>query len=589
MHTQRPHLLLRVPTQSRQSFSFCNAAPGPLAKWLGALPRANLGETARLLFQAQEELNELQLRPGERLPLLELLRPEINQTCKHLERHFLDKPTALDLQGRKVAGLCQSLQKHLASGYKLVVQEQIAQPSPAPSGQPSPLAVAIQRAVRSLYAALIRACQLYAVVPDDAWLELHLLYQIAVKQGLERLSIADPTSGGGMSIEQSYLAAMLLGAARCNQLRQRSIGKLGDLLEGWSVLARLQPATEPGSQVIVAPPIDGPPRYRSLIPAEQLSDWLGIDAAPLAQMIEKYLRLPTDQRHLSSLMRANEVDDDLLRHLCSAWDGLAERSFHRSPGQGDLELCIGMSAVHFFLSGECAFDEMVKDVNTAEAARREKELDPWSTVFGNSAGTTVDTGPAMLPIAFEPAGAPPSVSYPTYRFAIVDQSAEGYRLSWPEEVPGQLQVGELIALRDLDSHWILATVRWVRQLPQGGAQMGVQLMTRHAHPCAMRLLRGDSQGSLYLRALMLPERAAQDAEASLIAPRMPFSEGQKVSILDNNREYEALLTRRLTGTPSFSQFAYKALEMIHEEMPVTTRPTERSSTAEDFDSVWELL
>ncbi|MFC3607726.1 molecular chaperone [Stutzerimonas tarimensis] len=595
MDTQSPHLLLRAPNQSRQKLSFCKAAPGPLAEWLSHLPRANLGETARRLFQALKELNELPLPPAERLPLLELLRPEVHETCKHLERHFLDKALALDHQGRKVAGLCQTLHNYLADGYKLVVQQYIAQGggSHSASDQPEPLALASQRAIRSLYAALVRACQLYNVVPDSAWVELHLLFETARKHGLERQAISDPLTkpARSMSIEQSYLAALLLGAARSNQLRQRSIGKLGDLLEGWSPLVHLQPASAPSCQFVVIPPIDGAPRYRSLVPPEMLEGWLGINAQPLSAVIAEYLKMPTKQRHLSELSRADELDDDLLRHLCTAWDGMAERSFPRSAGEGELELCIGMTAVHFYLSGERNFDEMLEQNNQIEAERKKTKpvADPWSAAFVHTPSEASEARPELQSIAFELASEAPSVSHPTFRFGIVDQSAEGYRLTWPEDVPAQLQVGELVALRDRDQHWILATVRWVRQLHQGGTQMGIQLKTRHAHPCALRLVNSDGQNSHYLRTLMIPENATMRSPASLIAPNMPFREGSNVRILDNKRDYSAVLCERRSGTPSYGEFTYRTLEMAREEMPVTTRHAQPVGAAEGFDSLWELL
>ena len=89
MDKQSTHLqLLRVPTPSKQSLSFCDGSPRDLKRWIAGLPKANIGETARQLYQSLVELNQF-LTPSEnRLQLLELLRPEVSFVCQHLERHY---------------------------------------------------------------------------------------------------------------------------------------------------------------------------------------------------------------------------------------------------------------------------------------------------------------------------------------------------------------------------------------------------------------------------------------------------------------------------------------------------------------------
>ena len=56
-----PPPLVRISTPSRQRLSFCQATPKDFAHWLGELPKANIGETARQLYKAILELNERQV------------------------------------------------------------------------------------------------------------------------------------------------------------------------------------------------------------------------------------------------------------------------------------------------------------------------------------------------------------------------------------------------------------------------------------------------------------------------------------------------------------------------------------------------
>src|SRR5471032_1363436 len=88
-----PSLSAPIPTQLR--LSFCEATPRDLKRWIANLPKANIGETARQLYQGLGELNQLLTPSDNRMHLLELLRPEVYYVCKHLERYFLHQGLSL--------------------------------------------------------------------------------------------------------------------------------------------------------------------------------------------------------------------------------------------------------------------------------------------------------------------------------------------------------------------------------------------------------------------------------------------------------------------------------------------------------------
>ena len=600
MDKQSPHLqLLRVPTPSKQSLSFCDGSPRDLKRWIAGLPKANIGETARQLYQSLVELNQL-LTPSEnRLQLLELLRPEVNFVCQHLERHFLNQAIVLDERPRKVANLCQALQNHLAVGYKLIISRAMTRSG---KDRDQLLAIALQRASHSLCSPLIRASQLYCPVPEGLWLELHQLYQIALEQRLQRQVIRDPLARHtqGLSTEQTYVTALLLGCARTNQMRQSGIARLAEALEPWSALIKLQPGDQPGSLFVLAPQVDGPPRYRSLYQSGELHNLLGIDTQPLVDALKEYLELPEDQRSKSRLLIPEGISLDLLQHVAAAWGDIAERTFQRTPGQGNLTLCIGMTALHFFLSGGRSFAEMLKrpvEVGAAVFKPATGEPDVWSNAFDaqrNAADeihfeeiqyTKVTPGEQAQP---ESNGE----SYPTYPLAIVNHSPGGYCLSWPKEVPSQLQAGELLGVQDTPNQaWSVAIVRWIRQVRGGGTQMGIELIAPHAQPCGLQLLRKAEQSSQYLRALLLPEISAISRPASLITPRLPFQEGSKVLINDQGEEHRAVLMRKQVSSGSFSQFEYRRVgdDEGAAGKPVTASQSEKPAGEEDFDSLWKSL
>ncbi len=353
---------------------------------------------------------------------------------------------------------------------------------------------------------------------------------------------------------------------------------------------------------LLAPQLDGPPRYISLFQQTELHKALGIDPSQLVDAIKEHLLLPAENIAQSRLTVPEGFSHDMLQHLAAAWGDIAERTFQRSQGQGALTLCIGMSALHFYLAGKRPFNEVLQVPVTTNAAIFKADTgapDIWSNAFDAQKSNQWENGLPFEEIQYnkphqpnQPDEANSQESYPTYEVAIVNISPGGYCLSWPKDVPNQLQAGELLGVQGLPRQgWSIAVVRWIRQVRGGGTQMGIELIAPHAQACGLQLVRKAEQNSQYLRALLLPEISAISRPASLITARLPFQEGNKVSINLNGNEHRAVLSRRQTSTGSFNQFEYRGVEQIGSEQgkPVTAPKSRTPGGEEDFDSLWKSL
>ncbi|UDI93460.1 molecular chaperone [Pseudomonas sp. IAC-BECa141] len=578
----RPQLSAPTPTQLR--LSFCEATPRDLKRWISNLPKANIGETARLLYQGLGELNQLLTPSDNRLHLLELLRPEVYFVCQHLERHFLHQAIMLDERSRKISNLCQALQSQLAIGYKQI----ILRIAPKYSRDRAALvSEALQRAAHALKAQLVRATQLYSAAPEQLWFELHQLFRCACELQLQHRRVRDDLASltGELSVEQTYLAALLLGSARCNQLRQNQIARLAQVVEPWSAWLKLHPANQGEGLFAVSAEIDAGPRYRSQFRSEQQARLLGFDPQPLVNAIEAHL---LHQDATTPLPVPAGLTLDTLQHLHATWGEAAERSFQRTVGQGNLTVCVGMSALHFYLGGERTFSELLKHPGARAAnfsrAVVQGEKDSWSQAFDAAPQSTSDELLPYEEIRYEPliddegdTDSPPH--YPTYALPVINHSPGGYCLAWPKDVPAELQAGEMVGIQDsLNQGWSIAVVRWIRQVRGAGTQMGIELVAPHARPCGLQLVRSRDDHSQYLRGLLLPEISAIDLPATLLAPRLPFQEGNKVLINTQGEEHRAGLDRRVASTHSFNQFAYRSLE-----------GAQNGGGEEDFDSLWKSL
>ncbi|AQZ96770.1 molecular chaperone [Halopseudomonas phragmitis] len=596
-----PHkLLLRIPKQTRDNLSFAEPSEKGIARWIANLPKANIGETARQLYQGLIEINQYDMPAELRLAILERIRPEVNYVCTSLSKYYLGQAIVLEERPRKVANLSQSLQNHLANGYKIVV----AQERTLKAREHGELfTLAIQRAMRSLCGPLLRAYQLYCPVAEGIWLELHQLYQLARHRKIHNLPVADPLSRNQapLSIEHCYLSALLMGAAQPNQMRQSAMARLFSTLEAWCQLASLVPANESSSLLIVNPTVDSAPRYRSLLQNEDLSRSFGLDTHRLVEGIKRYMLNDAE----ASLIVPESLGVELLQHLSQSWGDLAERTFNRVPGRGTLKVSIGMSATHFRIAKR-AFANFInideQQLNPfSDMAQRARHGAGWGSAFDGDRSVewvssdyqAIDYTPGASVLQRENSETEENeASYPIHELPIVNHSPGGFCLTWPKEVPKQLQAGELLSVQEArEQDWSLAVVRWIRQVRGGGTQMGVELIAPHCTPCAVKLVRKTGEPSHFLRALMLPAVSAIDRPATLITPRLPFQVNSKVIIHLGSHELRGHLTDRIAATGSFNQFEYRILEQpesgkAHSETHSTSLGT---GNEDDFDSLWKSL
>lgn len=604
MDSTQQKINLRIPQQTLNTLSFAEGSEKGITRWLENLPKANIGETARQLYQGLIELNQLDVAPDTRLLMLEKIRQEVHYVCNALSKYYLGQSIVLSDKPRKVANLSQALQNHLANGYKIVVAQEKALKSRDYNEQ---MALAVQRAMRGLCGPLLRAYQLYCPVADGVWLELHQLYQLARRRKLHQQKVADKEAidGKTMTIEQAYLTALLMGSARPNQMRQSAMARLFSILEDWSRHAQLLPASDGRGLFIINPEMDCPPRYRSLISEEDLSESLAMDTSALVDGLKDYMLNGGENR--GPLKVPDNLGIELLQHLSQSWGDLAERTFNRVPGRGKLRVCIGMSATHFRIA-KTSFANFIDaddhEINPfSDAARRNKQ-EGWDGPNTLDGDQTVDWVPASAKVeeinySDSPSGIDEEDDndYPVHSLPIINHSPGGFCLTWPKDVPKQLQAGELLCTQeDNDNSWSLAVVRWIRQVRGGGTQMGIELVAPHCTPCAIKLLPKSGEPSQYLRGLMLPEVTAIDRPATLITPRMPFQINSKIMLLAGGKESRAHLVDRITATGSFSQFEYRVLE-DEAGKPGTkaeaSKPGAGSGLSlvseDDFDSLWKSL
>ncbi len=586
-------LQITVPAADLDALSFCDPDPTSLSDWVGSLPMANTEETATKIRQATFEIARLAVDFRQRMELLESLRPSLHYLCARLDR----AATTSD-NGDSIARTAQRLQTNLSSGYKAVIMAALAEADDR--NVADIISLAIYRAISDLSRTMLRTLQFYVAPADRMWLELHQLYLLAEQLGVqdERWEDTENHSNPETSSKDAYLRAILLALSKPNQLRHRQLSHLFNALEVWTQTVALDEAEDEALYSIDLASDQGP-RHSELL--HDAIEARCIGTGILVFEIEAFLN-DID----GNLTIPDQIDNSLASHLTNSWGAMQQRAHHRAAVSSAMKVCVGMRAVHYFLSGGVEF---AAQFDETDAALR-KEVNPFInpdiqfyTDGAVSKDVWDDAFDLSVRIPFNPKiedpeerllGDPDSKKkrppndqqkgYICYDTTTLDTSPGGYRIRWNGPLPASVQTGELVAMREpSDPRWYVSVVRWIRQEAEG-TFLGVELIAPRAIPVAARVVNKRGGPSEYARALLLPELLPIGQSASLLTPPLPFKAGQKIHISRQGIQTTAQLNQCMLKTESVNQFTFRMLDgyLENTQINITMRNTE--NTLNDHES-----
>jgi hypothetical protein len=112
---------LSVPDQKPPSGNPIFLDEKKLANWAKELPDANIGETARKLFQTKLTFNRTQIKSSQRIRSAERIREPLNYVSESLNKHYLGVRFPLSEKAHKIADLNRQLHSGMATAYKAVI------------------------------------------------------------------------------------------------------------------------------------------------------------------------------------------------------------------------------------------------------------------------------------------------------------------------------------------------------------------------------------------------------------------------------------------------------------------------------------
>jgi hypothetical protein len=204
-----------------------------------------------------------------------------------------------------------------------------------------------------------------------------------------------------------------------------------------------------------------------------------------------------------------------------------------------MDICAGIRAIHYFLSGENAPGAENRP-DDAEMQSQETEI--------------------TLELADSPLDKSSHQTYASKNWLIINESAGGLALAKDPKTDAHMRVGEIIGLRPESSEaWNIGVVRWVSSENPDHLQLGAQMLAPTATPVLVRPVIA-SVGTLFQPALVLPEIPALKQPSTLLALRGSYQPQREFMLEGLGRPQNVRATKLLEQTATFDLFEFTQLQ-----------------------------
>jgi hypothetical protein len=380
-------------------------------------------------------------------------------------------------------------------------------------------------------------------LPDASyWRQLHQIFSAAETLGVGNRAVTDHVRHGTAhtSALATYAECHLVSTANVYELPSRHLGWVVRWAKRWG----------PKVALLTAPPEDIRARavplwidVESDHPASYMpqpsggSRWL--ETTELRKSLVARITLLAQGREPGELQLGDDVTQPaatlLLQRVLQRWcKGGAPRRHERHTANADCSFIAGLEAVHSLFSGGQAFRAPTR---SDTALRRERE--EFET-FGDRGRRT------------EAAGEKGNSHLETWH--VVDEAANGMRITRPLKEGARIGTGLLIAVKTKDSQrFALGNVRWALREGENSLAAGIHLFPGEARPVAIRIVEAGATGNPWRQGFLLPAIPAINESASVVVPAGAFRIDRSIEVMVDEKPQMLKLFRVLDRGVEFER------------------------------------
>ncbi len=624
------HHQLYIPKQIKPGKQHFSCKSKHIDQWFANLPLANTGESLKELYKTLYQVNRLHIAYKDRLYFLEKIRIPIKDLTVTLQKHYTNKDLPLGHKDYQIANLNRELQVELAIGYKHIVLALYSGSIFSKFTRNKLLTMVIHRTIRHLTLALLTSFQIYTTAPKGIWKDVHQLYLLAEKQGIEDKYIADQICTSDIKSSTTstlYKQIVLLSIADPYRLAQHYIIQLYLLLEHWSQYCTLAPVASQSDRLLINLYIDSPPHYQTLNKQNKQA----LYHLDFSQLTLEYLLDDLKKRS-----KTIQLDTTTLKQIYSHWLNKPKRDHQRHAREYEpLKVAIGMNAVHYFLNDHKhpEWDDQQPDENahpfnliqtgnpdemesneieyvftpdSSIAAATTQRIDKniqgsqWDKVYVQDSFSAAQKKQQQTKTkTVEKKIDTPTTDNTPYNansWQLLNESVGGYCLLWEEKSAIEAKIGELIAIShnnqssERKEQWLIGIIRWMKSSADKSLQVGIQIIAPHAKAIT---IQGEKKYHTTSRAIQLSAIATLKQPTTIIT--LPeYHSGEDIYINHKDKTEIIQLGDMLENTSHISRFHFKHTSV---DIPAFNKPSLSSTHNKkknigmhhDFDNIWDSL
>lgn len=589
MENKRGKLGLDIPEQTLEASERVKMTPDAVMVWRNRLPMADIGATANQVYHALSDCNKVTLSPKDRFQILELFQTPVQFICQSLRKHYINQTEALTDKKLTITKLAQSLQLSMSKGYKLIV-EQLSD-HPQDEDYKTLLPKAIERIVHYFNHILLRSYHLYSTPPQDLWREFYILYQFAEQKGfLDKKELLN-----------AFKHVLIMAATDPYKWRQSEQDALFNAGTLWCKEVSIEKDTKNESAGLylfdfTQDKSPFPPSTGSLT---ELKNGRILNLTQLVLHLKTLLVIVEPDELHARMQHSNDpeyaISLPVLQGVIQEWENMPVRSAERKKSAHDIEVCIGLASVHYFLSGEKTFQPQQDATSSTSNVLPSLSIQEDTIILETPKMDVTDLSNKDIP-SLETSKK--TTGYSIYEATEIDESNEGSCLIWKNNVYPPIQAGELIGLftskigNEGKRNLQVAMVRWLKHPNETELRIGIRKLSESGIAAAAQIVKEGRGAGYYLRCLIL--------DTGILTPILPFKPGSQVLVLRNDtmvpEEIELIKLRSSTG--NYKLFDYRSKEKtevplktlssgVDTEIKLEEKPKPKGD--EPFDSIWSNL
>jgi hypothetical protein len=494
------------------------------AKWLQSLPLINVSTSHERLLGQLEELNACAIAPAERLKILELLREPVSFVQVEHSKKFSSRPAPLAKPEREFLHSAHALWDALSSGYQHCLQ------AIAGGGPGKNAALIAQRVLWCTGQKMIAYYQAYQHVGEHEWKLLHGVYALAEERGAAGDEVPHPVrKGKDTTCTETYAQILLLDLAYPGKLTLRQIELISHWIEYWARKVSVGRTAATAGDSVAPLIVDLAGVAGASRRLAEGDNTRVLEIQELGSSLRKRIGRLRKGETPAALGLGEDVTaqlaDSLLVMLYRRWcEDKQSRAHPRRGTSGTAQICTGMAAMHFFVTG--------RSFQMRGGSRKISQVQHEEIATFGRVATRHEEAPAT------------TTTFPVETWQIKDESASGLRLERIDPAAAsRLVLGQLLGIRPADAKaFLLCTIRWLSVSPEFGLCIGVQILPGIPLGVAIRAPDAGVAAEQYTQALMLPAVAALQTPETLVLPAGWFKADREIEVFNERAGQVRLLS-----------------------------------------------